>query len=566
MTDEAFEAIVRASGGIQALSANAKTYYDNFYTPEERKAKAQKELDDKFTELGIAKPKDRDGFRKLVDDALAEADAQAKNRKTLVGGASGAISAAGKDGFTIDDLRKTSLAAGIDPALLGGGGDPATAEKLNKFLKSVSELSAKDLKPEDFQASLEGIVAANSEVLGLGKDAGKTAAALLGLAGSFAELNESAAETEERIRKEQADAREKAYRALERAVAKEKEAIQLRMDAANEIVSTVQGLFDLLKSNVRDLYEEVDSTRRMQEVEGRAFIEQALSAALLTGYLPDQEQLSDAISGARGGLVSENYSTQFELDRARLVLAGQLSQLEEISGKQLTDAQRTLRELEAQSIQLDETLEYWREQIDIANGTFEAVVSVEDAIRDLIALTFPETNLKAPEKIPAGGGGGSGAVSGASGGSGASGMSGPPAANATISSTGLRTYSDGSTYQLTENELDLYRRGLLGKPTLSSAVPKLDTGTNYVPRDMFAQIHEGEAVVPKAFNPWAGGAASGGFADSGRVEALLSTLVAQNVRLETRLAAIEGHTQDTSKATNGNPVSPMPTVLFEDLT
>ena len=36
-------------------------------------------------------------------------------------------------------------------------------------------------------------------------------------------------------------------------------------------------------------------------------------------------------------------------------------------------------------------------------------------------------------------------------------------------------------------------------------IPAFAVGTNYVPRDMVAQIHEGEAIVPKAFNPWAGG-------------------------------------------------------------
>lgn len=36
-------------------------------------------------------------------------------------------------------------------------------------------------------------------------------------------------------------------------------------------------------------------------------------------------------------------------------------------------------------------------------------------------------------------------------------------------------------------------------------VPKFDVGTNYVPRDMLAMIHEGEAIVPKAYNPAAGG-------------------------------------------------------------
>jgi tape measure domain-containing protein len=47
-------------------------------------------------------------------------------------------------------------------------------------------------------------------------------------------------------------------------------------------------------------------------------------------------------------------------------------------------------------------------------------------------------------------------------------------------------------------------REILGA-TYGIELPKFAVGTNYVPRDMVAMIHEGEAIVPKAFNPAAGG-------------------------------------------------------------
>lgn len=41
-------------------------------------------------------------------------------------------------------------------------------------------------------------------------------------------------------------------------------------------------------------------------------------------------------------------------------------------------------------------------------------------------------------------------------------------------------------------------------------LPSFDVGTDVVPKDMIAMIHQGEMIVPKAYNPNAGGAATGG--------------------------------------------------------
>ena len=44
-----------------------------------------------------------------------------------------------------------------------------------------------------------------------------------------------------------------------------------------------------------------------------------------------------------------------------------------------------------------------------------------------------------------------------------------------------------------------------GKGIHIDEIAHLDTGTNFVPEDMLAMIHKGEAVVPKEFNPYANG-------------------------------------------------------------
>jgi hypothetical protein len=63
-------------------------------------------------------------------------------------------------------------------------------------------------------------------------------------------------------------------------------------------------------------------------------------------------------------------------------------------------------------------------------------------------------------------------------------------------------------------------------------VPAFAVGTNYVPRDMLAMVHEGEAIVPRAFNPAAGGVAAGGVAGAQQLAAVVAEL--QGLRDEVR--------------------------------
>ena len=82
-------------------------------------------------------------------------------------------------------------------------------------------------------------------------------------------------------------------------------------------------------------------------------------------------------------------------------------------------------------------------------------------------------------------------------------------------------------------------------------IPKFAVGTNYVPRDMLAQIHEGEAIVPKAYNPAAGGN------NNARLEALVEGLTKEVQRLQSVVNDGNREQRRTANAVNGNPDMPM---------
>lgn len=226
-------------------------------------------------------------------------------------------------------------------------------------------------------ASREGFRAL-VEAQDLSTEAGRaTYAALLQLAPAFASVTASVQSAEDALEQQRRDA----YSALERSAAAQKRVLQGQLQAARDVAGALESVFGVLHDNVRELYGEVESTRAQQAAQASQFIAAAVATALASGYLPDSDQLSEAIAAARGGLDASNYGgDSAERDYAALVLAGQLAELEDVAGKQLTDAQRTVAELERQTEQLDETLVFWQQQIDIASGTYTGVLSVAAAI------------------------------------------------------------------------------------------------------------------------------------------------------------------------------------------
>lgn len=322
LSDKAFEALMNASGGIDALSTNAAAFYANdaYYSEAERTAKATQMLTDELAKYNVALPASGAAYRALLEEQLAA----------------------------------------------GEGGAALAARMLQ----------------------LQGVFASTTD------SAGKAV--------------EEAAAARKAAAREETDA---AYSALERSIAAERKALEAERDAASELADLWGSIADIAGEAMRDLRSEVASTAVQQAAQGMVFIETALAGAL-KGILPNAEELTNALAAARGGLDPNNYASQFELDRDRLVIAGQMEQLAAVAGKQKTTADLQLEALDRQIKQGDDTLDYWKQQIALATGTAETMLSVSEATNAIRALLDPKVTDDGTGKPAGSGASGSGAGGG----------------------------------------------------------------------------------------------------------------------------------------------------------
>jgi phage-related minor tail protein len=453
-----------------------------------------------------------------------------------------------------DEMQAGLLdAAGSIEALTAGAGafyqgfyseqervDAAVAQ-LNETLDgldlSIDPRMGDDAK-DQFRAAVEAAFAAGDAEL---------AAALLAISGNFAsaadyfaQLSDAAAQAA----KQALDAaRGDALNNLRRAVDRDRTALQDQASTLQDTISGISSAVDMLRSNAADLYGTVQSTAQQLAAQGMVYVEQALAGVQAGGSVLDYTGLESAIGAARGGIASGTYASQFERERDAMVLAGQLSQLGDLGDLQLSIEERQLNAINSQIEYLDGLAKTAQ---DLVDGTAELTGTVNSYFQQLLELMKePEQATTKPlaATTPA-----SGFSSGSDGGGGGSG--------------GFDRLSEIKDYYNQTLDPDALRmqmwlRGWTLEDMAAAAdvttdfareylkLPKFAVGTNYVPRDMPAIVHEGEAIVPKAFNPWANG---GGSVGGGNSE-----LIAEVRALRVEVAALRASGQAIAENTSGTP-------------
>lgn len=389
-----------------------------------------------------------------------------------------------------------------------------------------------------------------------------------------------------------------AYSTLDRVVSRQREATEVARDLAKEQLEGLKAVLEMLRDQIAELYGEVDSTSSVRAAQGRAFIADALDTAQRTGYLPDEKALADAIKNARSGMNDDSFGTAFEADRARLVLAGQLSQLEGLAGRQQASVDTQYQEATARLKTLTDTLQAARDQVDEMRGARMDINNVEDAVKllqdavvnELRSQTSVLANVlaglrggsvsavQAQQQLLAGGAklsqdtwsdvntpSGVQKVWASSGGAvglgndagvtiyGKDGSTHDAAGAVGWAQAQIAAGNANSVYEglartgvsaASFDALMGYSAGTTAKWIDANALPKLDVGTNKMPRDMAVFAHEGEAILPKKFNPWAGGQMPGASVDAGASAGVEAMTRGMGI-----LAAVMSNVQDSTRRT-----------------
>lgn len=522
LTDGAISQLVKAAGSIDGLVSAASAYYDNFYSEAEKTAAVTRSVSDALAQVGLAMPATRDEFRALVESQLSMGEAGAEAVAALLGvsGAFASVVPAAANA-TASLQAQAEAMEGLQIKLLRAQGNELAAVAIERQ-KELTALQAFGPAAVAMQQQIYGIMDAMSalesgaaayfagvdrqqaadDYTGQGGDAlskffGMAADASAGAAARAAQASADAASTAaaswrsaaqsiqaaiDGLRAGTTDAMDPAARyALTKATldAYTVSALGGDADAASKLAGAAD---DFLRAS------ESGSTTQAQYLRDRVLAEAKLASVMESSEA--QASVQDTIAASAGAAV-----TQLEAMNANLT--GFASTLYELLSTQYQGADR---------------------------GTADGVASTFGQMQADFDAYFNDFKTGSTYTDAAFNGGSFTRLSG---------------------DMAAYTDADGviSYLRATESILDIAKR----IPELRQAweqqyglkLPGYAVGTSYVPVTGPALLHEGEAVIPKAFNPWAGGGQG-----NGEMLAELRALRQTNERLEARLASIEESNRD----------------------
>lgn len=564
-------ALTAAFGGLEGLNAALTSYYDNYYTAEEKRARTLKQLGDALRQGGL----------EITDSRLGEMT-RAEFRSLY------------------ESIVETSGAAA--PAAI------AMLQMQGAFAQLTDAASTSAQKMADAARSL--LAQQVTGQIGNNVD-GWNAAADAGLAAleQAAQREMARAEAEQQRRQAEMDASREAHNAvINSRIDMEQTRKQLAADslsAARTWASAVARISDVSGRAAADLYRGSDSVGPMQAAQALRQVADMASAAR-RGALPDADQLAKLITSAQSG-IGKAGASYYETERDKLVLAGHLSQIEASAGKQLPAAEQAValaqKQLDSAAEQIEllrkqlitqtttaeldqravtaanQALEAYREQINRLRGVESATWSLNGSVEDVgkrIVAGLQAQAKTITDSIQAA----LAAQTISSKDAGAAFQQLPTAAGVMVSNNGAviagnKVYrADGVVASTTQAGAEIYGakreksaqdfyswaigagysgamiEKLMGLPAgdmakwaKANGLPAFAVGTDRVPADMLAMVHQGERITPAAY--------------TGQQERLIADLITEVRRLQSIVASGNAEARRTADAVNGRPEAPL---------
>ncbi|WP_312487772.1 DUF4214 domain-containing protein [Massilia timonae] len=346
------ERLLQAAGGLDAFASGVQFFQQNFLSEAERNAPVLKAVTEQMAALGLASVDTRDEFKQvvldLIDSGALATEEGAKRYAALM-----AIQAA----FAQVYPTAESDALGAVSAL-------EQRRQLQAEYDALTMTSAQQQKAalEQQRAALDAsVVALFDQVQAIKAQAAAAEAAKIAAESQLSEVDS-------------------AFSVLQRVVERQKHALQEEISVRTQSVQRIQALSQSLRSALDGMMVQGREAEDRQAAQEQ--LQAALASAKASGTLPNAEDLRKALSVVSRDS-AQMFTTQNEYLRDFYATRAGIEDLAGLTDDALSVEERSLRRLEDQVKQYDQLLQHEQEQIDVLKGISITGVSIEQALQAL---------------------------------------------------------------------------------------------------------------------------------------------------------------------------------------